>query len=160
MCGTTEILMKNVRYNWNPNEKCAVQLKSLTNLCAILEKTLQKEPNPRDPWKSWRKKLTKWALSPGPPKIPGDPVENLTKRNPYPGPLEILGKTSQNEPHPPRKSWGKPHNITHLLGCCWLVVPTSCAEAPCGAKTTKSYVLPPSSSLLSSPILFQAPRGK
>ena len=28
MCGTTGILTKNVRGNWNPNEKCAGQLES------------------------------------------------------------------------------------------------------------------------------------
>ena len=28
MCGAMRILMKNVRYNGNPNEKCAVQLES------------------------------------------------------------------------------------------------------------------------------------
>ena len=32
MCGTTEILLKNVRDNWNPIEKCAGQLKSYRKL--------------------------------------------------------------------------------------------------------------------------------
>ena len=37
----------------------------------------------------------------------------------------------------------KPHNITDLLGCCWLlvVVPTSCAEAPCGGKQLGCIIL-------------------
>ena len=45
MCGTKEILLKNVRDKGNPIE--------------ILEKTSQSEPHPsprpRDPWKSWKK---------------------------------------------------------------------------------------------------------
>ena len=51
------------------------------------------------------------------------PKQNLTKSATYPETPEIPEKTSQSEPHPldPRKSWKKPHNITHLLLVgCWL----------------------------------------
>ena len=92
----------------------------------------------------------------------GNPGKNLTKlwesldilwESP-----EIPEKTSQSGAHPrdPRSSRKKPHNLSPIAGTpenpennltiiriclvgwlvvgCWLVVPTSCAEAPCGGK--------------------------
>ena len=69
----------------------------------------------------WRNSSSSLAPAPG---TSGNPGKNVTICAPSPGPPEILEKTTQSEPHPrdPRKSWKKPHNITHLLGCCWLLV--------------------------------------
>ena len=66
-------------------------------------------------------------------------LEKTSQSGPHPpGPHKILEKTSQSGPHPrdpenPRK------NLTILRICLlvvgWLlVVPTSCAEGPCGGK--------------------------
>ena len=93
------------------------------------------------------------------PRDPENPGKNFTICGQSPGPLEILEKTSQSEPHPsprprdlwkswknlticgpspgPRKSWKKTSQYYGFA--CWLVVgvPTSCAEAPCGGKNVR-----------------------
>ena len=134
MCGTKEILWKNVRDKGNPIEKCAGQRKSYRKMCGtkeillknvrdkgnpieILEKTSQSKPHPsprpRDPRKSWKKPHNLRTI----PWTSGNPGKNLTICGPSPGPPEILEKTSQSEPHPsphrrdPWKSWKKPHNL-------------------------------------------------
>ena len=106
MCGTKEILLKNVRGKGNPIE--------------ILEKTSQSEPHPsprpRDPWKSWKKPHNLRTI----PWTSGNPGKNLTICGPSPGPPEILEKNLTIL------------RICLVVGC-WLV-PTSCAEATYGGK--------------------------
>ena len=110
MCGTKEIILKNVRDKGNPIEKCAGQRKSYRKMCGTKEILL----------KSWKKPHNLSPILAPAPGTPGNPGKNLTICGPSPGPPEILEKTSQSEPHPLdlRKSWKKPHNITDLLGCC------------------------------------------
>ena len=82
-----------MRYNWNPIEKCAVQLKSYRKMCGttgilektwqneaqtldpeILEKTSQFEPHPRDLRKSWKKPHNLSLIS----ETAENPGKNLT----------------------------------------------------------------------------------
>ena len=125
MCGTPEILMKNVRYcnNGNSNETCAVQLKSLTHVCAILEKTSQSGPHFRDPCKSWKK---------------------LHKMSPIPGTPDNTWKSCEKPPHKKSSIPGTPgnpgKNLTILRIClrCWLVAFRQAVQiAPAGAKNVR-----------------------
>ena len=95
------------------------------NPIEILEKTSQSEPHPsphlRKSWKKPRNLSPVLAPTAG---TPGNPGKNLTICGPSPGPPEILEK-----------------NLTILRICLvvvvgWLV-PTSCAEAPCGGKNVR-----------------------
>ena len=102
MCGTIEILMKNVRFNRDPNEKCAVQLKSVTS-----------------PWapEILGKKLHKKSSIPGTPENPAILMKKCAvqlKSLTSPGPLKIvetkLKKRATSPGHP--KILEKPNNIT------------------------------------------------
>ena len=129
MCGTTGIREKNVRYNWNPIEKCAGQRKSYRKMCGTKEILL----------KSWKKPHNLSPILAPAPGTPGNPGKNLTICGPSPGPPEILEKTSQSADRhrDRRKSWKK---TSQYYGFAWLlVVPTSCAEAPCGGKNLHRY---------------------
>ena len=152
MCGTKEILLKNVRGKGNPIEKCAGQRKSYRKMCGtkeILLKNVRSKGNPIEKMCGSKEILLKNVRDKG-------------------NPIEILEKTSQSADHPldRRKSWEKPHNLRTIpwtagnpgknlticgpspgppeileknltilricLSWSWLSVPTSCAEAPCG----------------------------
>ena len=126
-----------MRGKGNPIEKCARRRKSYRKMCGVKEillkkcarqkeillkswkKTSQSEPHPsprpRDPWKSWKKPHNLRTI----PWTAGNPGKNLTICGPSPGPPESWKKTSQY--------------YGFACCCCWLV-PTSCAEAPCGGK--------------------------
>ena len=86
--------------------------------------------------KSWKKPHNLSPILAPTPGTPGNPGKNLTICGPSPGPPEILEK-----PHNLRTITGTPEilekNLTILRICLLLlllllVVPTSCAEAPCG----------------------------
>ena len=101
--------------NPNPQKMCAPEMcaqKCARRKCAHKNVRAQKPHNLRTiPWTA------------------GNPGKNLTICGPSPGPPEILEK-----------------NLTILriclllVGCCWLV-PTSCAEAPCGGKQKPKSLL-------------------
>ena len=91
--------------------------------------------------KSWKKPHNLSPILAPAPGTPGNPGKNLTICGPSPGPPEILEKTSQSADHhrDRRKSWKKTSQYYGFA--CWLVVvvvvPTSCAEAPCGVNMKK-----------------------
>ena len=87
--------------------------------------------------KSWKKPHNLRTI----PVTPKILEKNVTICGQSPGPLEILEKTSQSEPHPsprprdPWKSWKKPHNLRIIItsssestlwtpGVSWGVWPT------------------------------------
>ena len=114
------------------------------NPIEILEKTSQSEPHPsphlRKSWKKPRNLSPVLAPTAG---TPGNPGKNLTICGPSPGPPEILEKTSQfaDRRRDRRKSWKK---TSQYYGFAWLLllVPTSCAEAPCGGNYIHKYTQP------------------
>ena len=97
MCGTAEILMKNVRYNGNSNETCAVQWESSPD-------------HPSRPIKTYDQRLYRPARKSGktynlwriPPNHPSGPNQNIQSEALSFGP----------------KPWEKTYNSTELG---WLV---------------------------------------
>ena len=118
MCGTTGFLMKNVRYNWNPNEKCAVQLDFLWKVCATIGISKETYTTNRL-WDVGPRRGRKKTYNP-----------NAAGRG--------IRRKTYNPSRPGRKSEKKPTIQPVLLGC-WLLVrrcrqPTQ--RPPVGAKIT------------------------
>ena len=119
MCGTTGIREKNVRHNWNPREKCAVQLESYRKMCGT---------NVRQNWiRSSRQRRPSYPENPQSNADRPDrrrPGKSPNRRRPAGPPRRRPGKSPiRRRPAgpPPAGKIPKPNRLVLLLSVCLLL---------------------------------------